>query len=201
MALERSASLLRAEWSRENDWARARLRGDAGAGVRLDTTRGIDLNAGAFARASLDAGVRKFLAASVTGSLQAQATLQAQLQLPINLFREAGVAVRLQARAEAAATIGVALGLSVGDFLDCLDAEFGSDGVAAALGRLVLEESVLEGGALASYSVSVMAYANAAMTVRLLEGASAEPGQQPGFTIFAEAGAGFEVGEGVRYGL
>jgi hypothetical protein len=100
------------------DWA------NFGAEFNLDLlavaqlSRGIDLGLGVEALANLEGSIRKYLTADVNGQAHAAARVRAQVQMPLDLFDEAGVAVRLQAVAEASVGVQLAIGLSIGEFLD-----------------------------------------------------------------------------------
>lgn len=174
--------------------------GQVGAEASLDfqasanLNRGIDIGIGASALVRLDGSIRKFLAADVTGQAHAAAGVRAQVQVPLDLFDEAGVAIRLQAVAEAAAGITLAIGLSLGDFLDLAGQDPRMAGAPLKLLRVFLEETTIQGGVMAKAAVSAMAYANIAMTGRLLPRGV----EKPGFTVAAEAGVGLKAGAGFR---
>jgi hypothetical protein len=173
---------------------------NAGAAVNLDVAagatfhRGLDLNLGAEALIQLDGAVQHYFTAEVSGQAHAAARVRAQVQVPLDLFSEAGLAVRLQAVAEAAAGVSLNLGLSVGDFLALAEADPRMRGVPLLLLRVFLDELEISGGVMAKAAAAAMAYANVALTGRLLPGGVVKPG----FSIMAEAGVGLKAGAGFR---
>ena len=150
------------------DWGEAS--GSAGLNLRAtaELKRGFDLELGAEALVGLDASVSKFLSIDVQGQANAVARVRAQVQVPLDLFDEAGLAIRLQAVAEAAAGIQLAIGLDIGDFLDLARSDPHMQGVAMRLLKIFLDEVQIEGGVLAKASAAAMAYANIAITGRLI---------------------------------
>jgi hypothetical protein len=173
---------------------------NAGASAGFDFTlaanlrRGIDVGAGAQALVALDASIRKFIAADVTGEAHAAARVGARVQVPLDLFDEAGAVVRAEAVAEAAASISLAIGLSIGDFLELAGNDPHMRGVPLQLLRILLEETTIQGGVMAKASAAAMAYASIAMTGRLIESGD----NKPGFTVAAEAGVGLKAGAGFK---
>jgi hypothetical protein len=173
---------------------------DAGAAVNLDVAagaafhRGLDLNLGAQALVQLDGAVQQYFTAEVSGQAHAAVRVRAQVQVPLDLFAEAGLAVRLQAVAEAAAGVSLNLGLSVADFLALADGDPRMRGVPLLLLRVFLDELEISGGVMAKAAAAAMAYANVALTGRLLP----DGGVKPGFSIVAEAGVGLKAGAGFR---
>ena len=100
------------------DWAQAGGNAQVSVAAGAQVRRGLNLDLGIQALASVDASVGKFLSAEVSGQASASASVTAQIQAPMNLFQEMGFAVRLQAIAELAAAVQVGLGLKIGDFLE-----------------------------------------------------------------------------------
>lgn len=193
--LNLSQNILNAEANFEaGDWA------DAGASASLDfrasaeLKRGLHLELGVGVLGQIDAAFHKFLAANAKVQVQASARLKGQIQAPIDLFGEAGVAVRLQAVAEAAAMVQLGIGLNIGDFIAQAEQDPRIRGIAARLLRIFLEELSIEAGVLGKIAYSAMAYVNLAITGRLIEDGS----YQPGFTIAGEYGYGLEGGVGYR---
>jgi len=193
--VDASRSLLNASADYQaDDW------GNFGGGASLDLKataelrRGIDLELGAQALVGLDASVAKFLAVDIHGQANAAARVRAQIQVPLDLFREAGLAVRLQAVAEAAAGIELGIGLDIGDFLALAESDPRMQGVPLRLVKIFLDEAKIEGGVFAKAAAAAMAYANLAATGRLVDTADGKAG----FTVSAEAGAGLKAGAGFR---
>jgi hypothetical protein len=107
-----------------------------------------------------------------------------------------GAAVRLRISAEAAAGVTLDLGLKIGDFIELVEDEVGADTLAAQLFLVFLEEASLGGGIYAKVAASAMAYATLVVAGRAIKGTN--PGEDPGFSIIAEYGAGFKAGAGYR---
>jgi len=142
----------------------------------------------------LDASMRKFLAVDAHGQAHAAARVQAQVQVPLDLFGDCGAAIRLQAKAEAAAGITLGLGLSIGDFIALAQMDPRMSGIPLRLLIIFLEELSVQGGVMAKAAVAAMAYANLALTGRLIPSGSTPAG----FTVAAEAGLGLKAGAGFR---
>ena len=100
------------------DWAQAGGNAQVSVAAGAQVRRGLNLDLGIQALASVDASVGNFFSAEVSGQASASASVTAQIQAPMNLFQEIGFAVRLQAIAELAAAVQVGLGLKIGDFLE-----------------------------------------------------------------------------------
>jgi hypothetical protein len=177
------------------DWASVGGGGslDLLAAARLE--RGIDLALGAEALVGLDASVAKFIAADLKGQANAAARVRAQVQVPLDLFNEAGLAIRLQAVAEAAVGVELDIGLSAADFVELAAADPRMRGVALRLLTALLAEAKIQGGVRAKAAVAAMAYANVALTGRLIQSVA---GAGAGFTVSAEAGLGLSAGAGFR---
>jgi len=154
---------------RAGDWLSVGASADLAinAGARLE--RGLDLELGIGVMGSLDAAFRKFLAADLQARAQASARLKGQVQVPIDLFGEAGLAVRLQAVAEAGASVRLAIGLSIGDFIALAQTDPHIQGVALELLIIFLEELNIQAGVLGKVAYSAMAYVNLVITGRLIE--------------------------------
>lgn len=176
------------------DWAQASGGGSVNIQASADLKRGINLQLGAEALIGFDASVSKFLAVDVNGQANAAARVRAQVQVPLDLFDEAGLAIRLQAVAEAAAGIELGIGLDIGDFLALAQGDPRMQGVALRLLKIFLDEVQIEGGVMAKAAAAAMAYANVAVTGRLID----TPKGKAGFTVSAEAGLGFKAGAGFR---
>jgi hypothetical protein len=176
------------------DWA------EVGAQASLDVqavaafSRGFDVKLGAEAIVRLDGAIHQYLAADVNAQAHAAARVRAQVQVPLDLFDEAGLAVRLQAIAEASAGVTLAIGLDVGDFLALAGADQRLRGVPLELLKVFLAEFSIQGGVMAKASAAAMAYANLAMTGRLVPKGT----EKAGFTVAAEAGVGLKAGAGFR---
>lgn len=174
--------------------------GSAGAGASLDLDlsaklkRGFDVEVGAEALASIEGALHRFIALDLTGEAHATARVRAQVQMPLDLFSEFGLAARFEAIAEVAASVDLAVGLLVHDFLMLADRDPRLQGIGAALLRVLLEEATIQGGVKAKIAASAMAYAGLSITGTLVASGSAAPG----FTIAAQAGLGLEVGAGYR---
>jgi hypothetical protein len=176
------------------DWGQVGAQASLDIQAVADFSRGFDLQLGAEALVGLDGAVREYLAADVQGEAHAAARVRAQVQVPLDLFDEAGLAVRLQAVAEAAAGVTLAIGLKVGDFLQLANADDRMRGVPLELLKAFLAEFTIQGGVMAKAAAAAMAYANLALTGRLI----AKGTEKPGFTIAAEAGVGLKAGAGFR---
>ena len=124
--------------------------------------------------------------------------LEAEIQLPIDLFDEAGMAIRLQAVAKAGASVSLAIGLSIGDFLALARSDPKMQGVALELLTVFLDELTIQGGVLAEAAFSAMAYANMVITGRLLPLVTPTGNLPAGFVIAAEYGVGLEAGAGYQ---
>jgi len=176
------------------DWANVGAEASLDFKAQAQLSRGIDLGAGVEAGVSLEGGIDKYVAADVHGQASAAARVRAQVQVPLDLFTEAGVAIRLQAIAEAAAGVTLAVGLKAGDFLALAGQDPHMRGVPIELLKVFLHELDIQGGVMAKAAASAMAYANLAMTGRLVKSGT----DLPGFTIAAEAGVGLKAGAGFK---
>jgi len=176
------------------DWGSASGNAELDLKASADLTRGIDLELGAEALVGLDASVSKFLSVDVQGQANAAARVRAQIQVPLDLFDECGLAIRLQAVAEAAASIQLGIGLDLGDFLALAQADPRMDGISIRLLKIFLDEAQISGGVRAKAAAAAMAYANVAVTGRLID----SPSGKAGFAVCAEAGLGLKAGAGYR---
>ncbi|NOY39014.1 MAG: hypothetical protein GXO95_01905 [Nitrospirae bacterium] len=195
-SLDLTKNLLNAKAGISNEWGSAGIQGEGLATFRTEFNHGLRLDAGIGVLANLDASFRKYIAAHLMGEAHAQLRVTGQVQVPMNLFEEVGVAVRLQAIAEAAAGVSLNLGLSIGDFIKLAESDPQLEGLPAKLFRVFMEEVTIGGGVYAKAAFSAMAYANLVIAGRLVKGNG--PGEEPGFNILAEAGAGLEAGAGYR---
>ena len=179
-----------------NEWGSAGIQGQALAAIKAQLDHGINIELELGALVGLDASFSKFITADVQGEAHAALNATVQIQVPMNLFEEVGVAVRLRIAAEAAAGVTLQLGLNVGDFLSLVDGQVGPDSLEARLFRIFLDEATIGGGVYAKVAASAMAYATLAVAGRAIKGD--RPGEDPGFSIIAEAGAGLKAGAGFR---
>ncbi|MEO1064372.1 MAG: hypothetical protein AAFZ07_23375 [Actinomycetota bacterium] len=194
------AELVSAEADYEaDDWLNASGSAFLGLQGGIALRRGLDLELGASAVVELAAALEKFILLEANASASASARIKGQVQFPTDLFSEFGIAVRLQAAAEAAVAVKLGLGLSMRDFIALAEADPGLRGPHADLLIVLLEESTVKAEVLGSLSVSAMAYANLAVTGRLIS-ATAPDGRQlaPGFDVVAEYGFGVKAGGGLR---
>ncbi len=179
---------------RAGNWADLSAGAALDLDLRAELKRGLRLEAGAQVLAGIDASLRRFLALDVSGEAHAAARVQAQVQMPLDLFDEFGLAVRLHAIAEIAASVDLAVGLSTRDFLALADSNPLLQGIGASMLRILLEESVVQGGVKAKIAASAIAHAGLSITGTLI----AKSGEAAGFTIAADAGVGLKVGAGFR---
>jgi hypothetical protein len=188
-----SQPLLGAGAGAKTDWSRA------SASTALTFTgvgefrRGFEVEIGLNAMASADAGLQKFIDASVRGNAFAEAKASLRCQLPLNLFDDFGVAVGAQAIAQAAAGIQAGLGISIGDFVALLRENPESLGLPLDLVMLLLEESTFGGNFFVNVSASAMAYASLQITGEVVK--------NPGFHVLVDAGLGLAAGVGFGGGL
>lgn len=178
------------------DWAQAGGNAQVSIAAGAQVRRGLNLDLGIQALASVDASVGKFLSAEVSGQASAAASVTAQIQAPMNLFQEIGFAVRLQAIAELAAAVQVSLGLKIGDFLALAERDPQMRGLPIDLLRVFLSEVNIKAGVYAKAALTAQAYAQLVITGT----AVAQPTKniRPGFNIVAGAGVGLKAGAGFR---
>ncbi|MCA3875692.1 MAG: hypothetical protein IOC41_20705 [Burkholderia sp.] len=176
------------------DWASVGAQASLDAQAVAAFSRGLDLQLGAEAIVRLDGAISEYLAADLNAQAHAAVRVRAQVQVPLDLFDEAGLAIRLQAMAEASAGVTLAVGLQVGDFLQLAGADPRMRGIPLELLKAFLAEFSIQGGVMAKASAAAMAYANLAMTGRLVPKGT----EKPGFTVAAEAGVGLKAGAGFR---
>ena len=178
------------------DWAQAGGNAQVSIAAGAQVRRGLNLDLGIQALASIDASVGKFLSAEVSGQASASASVTAQIQAPMNLFQEIGFAVRLQAIAELAAAVQVGLGLKIGDFLALAERDPQMRGLPIDLLRVFLSEVDIKAGVYAKAALTAQAYAQLVVTGT----AVAQPSKniKPGFNIVAGAGVGLKAGAGFR---
>jgi hypothetical protein len=195
-ATELSSPLIGGQAGVANEWGGAEIQGEALATFTAQADHGINFQVGLAALVGLDASFSKFISASVQGEANAALNATLQIQVPMNLFQEVGAAVRLRISAEAAAGVTLQLGLSVGDFLSLVEGQVGADSLEARLFSVFLDEVTIGGGVYAKAAASAMAYATLVVAGRAIKGLNA--GEDPGFNIIAEAGAGLKAGAGFR---
>lgn len=176
------------------DWASVGAEASLDFRLEAQLRRGVDIGIGAEAGVRIEGGLQKYLSADVRGQASAAASVRAQVEVPLDLFDEAGLAVRLQAVAEAAVGVSLGVGLKAGDFLALAKTDPRMRGVPLELLKLFLEECDIQGGVMGKVAAAAMAYANLAITGRLI----ASGGELPGFTVAAEAGVGLKAGAGFR---
>lgn len=176
------------------DWAQGEAAATLDFRGAAELDRGINLELGVGVMALLEAGLHKFLAVDAELRAQASADLKAQVQLPMDLFGEAGVAVRLVAAAQASAVARLKIGLSVRDFIQLAEQDRRIDDIALRLLVILLEEVKIQAGVHGRVAFSAMAYANLALTARLIE--DPNQGLKPGFTIGGGYGVGLKAGAG-----
>ena len=178
------------------DWAQAGGNAQVSVAAGAQVRRGLNLDLGIQALASVDASVGKFLSAEVSGQASASASVTAQIQAPMNLFQEMGFAVRLQAIAELAAAVQVGLGLKIGDFLELAERDQQMRGLPIELLRVFLSEVNIKAGVYAKAALTAQAYAQLVVTGTAI----AQPTKniKPGFNIVAGAGVGLKAGAGFR---
>ncbi len=188
-----SEPLLGAGAAAKNDWAKAEAATSLTFTGEGQIRRGIDVEIGLSALANADAGLSRFVDATVRGNAFAEATASLRLQLPLNLFDQFGLALGAQAVAQAAAGIEVGLGLSIGDFINLLSNNDEALGLPLDLVVLLLDEAVVGGKFEAHIAAAAMAYASILITGEVVK--------NPGFQISAEAGLGLAAGVGFSGGL
>lgn len=183
-----SEPLLGAGAQAKNDWAKAEAATSLTFTGEAQFRRGIEVEIGLNALASADAGLSKFVDATVRGNAFAEATASLRLQLPLNLFDDFGLAIGAQAVAQAAAGIEAGLGLSVGDFIALLRRNGEGLGLPLDLAILLLDEAVVGGKFEVHVAAAAMAYASILITGRAV--------RDPGFHVTVEAGLGLAAGAG-----
>jgi hypothetical protein len=114
-----SQQLLGAGASAKNDWTKAQAETSLTFTGHAEFRRGFEIEIGLNALATADAGLTKFIDATVRGNAFAEAKAGLQLQLPLNLFDQFGLAVGAQAVAQAAA--GIEAGLAFPSAIHCPD--------------------------------------------------------------------------------
>lgn len=179
-----------------NEWGGAAIEGEAFARFTAQADHGVRFDVGLGALVGLDASFSKFVSASAQGEAHAELSATVQIQVPMNLFEEVGAAVRLRISAEAAAGVTLSLGLNVGDFISLVESQVGANSLESRLFLIFLEEVTIGGGVYAKAAASAMAYATLVVAGRAIRGSN--PGEDPGFSIIAEAGAGLKAGAGFR---
>src|SRR5437667_8108300 len=102
-----SQPLLGAGAEAKNDWAAAKAATSLTFTGEAQFRRGVEVAIGLNALATAEAGLSKFVDATVRGNAFAEAKATLQLQLPLNLFKDFGLKIGAQAVAQAAAGIKV----------------------------------------------------------------------------------------------
>ena len=192
-----SQPLLGAGAAAKNDWAAASARTSLDFTAVAEFKRGINVTIGLSALAQADAGLAKFVEATVRGNAFAEAEASLQVQLPLNLFQSFGLAVGAQAKAQAAAGIEVGLALVVGDFVELIRRDPSAIGIPIELVLLLLEEVALGGKFEVHVAASAMAYASITITGTIID----RPGKPAGFEYLVDAGLGLAAGMGFSGGL
>lgn len=188
-----SQPLLGAGASAKNDWGRARAATSLTFTGNAEFRRGFELEIGLNALATADAGLSRFIDASVRGNAFAEARVNLQCQFPLNLFEQFGLAVGAEAVAQAAAGIEVGLGLVVGDFVALIRQNPESHGLPLDLLVLLLEEAKVGGHFEVHVAATAMAYASVQIVGEVVK--------DPGFHIQVDAGLGLLAGVGFSGGL
>ncbi len=183
-----SASLLGAGAEAKHDWARASALTAVTFTGEARLVRGIAIEIGVDALATADAGLSRFVDATVQGNAFAQAKAGLQYQLPLNLFDKFGVTIGAHAAAQAAAGIEVGLGLSVGDFVNLIVQSGDSGGVPLEIVLLLLDEATIGGKFEVHVAAAAMAYAEILITGEVVK--------NPGFHVVVDAGLGLAAGVG-----
>jgi hypothetical protein len=184
--------LLGAGASAKNDWASASAATALNFTGQAQFKRGFNVTIGLEALATADAGLAKFIAATVRGNAFAEAQASLQLQLPLNLFKEFGLSLGAQAKAQAAAGIEVGLGLKIGDFIQLVRGNPETLGLPLELILLLLEEVDVSGIVEVHVAASAMAYASITITGNVID----QPGKPAGFYYTVDAGLGLAAGVG-----
>jgi hypothetical protein len=192
-----SQPLLGAGAAAKNDWAAASARTSLDFTAQAEFKRGLNVTIGLSALAQADAGLAKFVEATVRGNAFAEAEASLQVQLPLNLFQSFGLAVGAQAKAQAAAGIEVGLALVVGDFIELIRRDPNAIGIPIELVLLLLEEVALGGKFEVHVAASAMAYASITITGTIID----RPGKPAGFEYLVDAGLGLAAGMGFSGGL
>src|SRR5690349_21366126 len=143
--IDYSQPILGAGASAQTDFAAAQARTALNFRGTARLKRGINIELGLEAFADASAELSKFVQASIEGTAFARAKAGVQLQLPLNLFGEFGLAARAEAIAEAAAGVGVDLGLTIGDFILLAQRDQDLIGLPLELLLLFLEEVSIGG--------------------------------------------------------
>ena len=192
-----SQPLLGAGAAAKNDWAAASARTSLDFTAQAEFKRGVNVTIGLSALAQADAGLAKFVEATVRGNAFAEAEASLQIQLPLNLFQSFGLAVGAQAKAQAAAGIEVGLALVVGDFIELIKRDPDAIGIPVELVLLLLEEVAIGGKFEVHVAASAMAYASIEITGTIID----RPGKPAGFQYLVDAGLGLAAGMGFSGGL
>lgn len=192
-----SQPLLGAGAQAKNDWAAASARTSLDFTAQAQFKRGFNVAIGLSALAQADAGLAKFVEATVRGNAFAEAQASLQLQFPLNLFEHFGVAVGAEAKAQAAAGIEVGLGLSVGDFVALIQRDPAAIGLPVDLVLLLLEEVSFGGKVEVHVAAAAMAYASLQIAGSIVD----KPGKPAGFEYLVDAGLGLAAGMGFSGGL
>lgn len=158
--------------------------------------RGLDVSASFDTKAAINGSLGGSSAGiALTAQAEVKAGLQLQAKLPLDIFTApgAGLVVRLRLGASAAASVAVIGTLDIGELIDRLLPDFG--GAWDTLLPLVLDELDISVGVWAHVEVAAEVQAQAIVAVSILP--SADPAQQPGFTLQFSFRAGFMFGAGV----
>ena len=188
-----SQRLLGAGALAKNDWAKAEAATSLTFTGEAQIRRGIEIAIGLSALATADAGLSRFIDATVRGNAFAEATANLRYQLPLNLFDAFGVTIGAQAVAQAAAGIEVGLGLSIGDFIALIHQNSESEGLPIDLVLLLLDEATVGGKFEVHVAAAAMAYASVLITGEVVK--------DPGFHVTVDAGLGLAAGVGFSGGL
>lgn len=176
------------------DAASARASASVDIKAKGEVRHGLRVELGVQGVAAFKAAWEKFVTAGVQVDGHASAEVEARIQKPLDLFSESGAVVDLRAAAQAGIRARVALGLSLGDFVELALRDQRMEGIWIELFRVFLEEVQIVAGLRANVAFSAMAFANLGITGRLV----ADENGDPGFTVAADMGYGLEGGGGVQ---
>jgi hypothetical protein len=156
--------------------------------------RGINLGASGGAAVELNGRLAKYLTLDLTAKADVNIELKAQAQQLVDLFEEMGVAIRLRADLEAGASVSLAIGLQMSDFLEAAGEIIKPGSIGMDLLEIFLDEVVFEAGVYAQAAFSAMAYANISCTGNIVT----VDDRKPGFYIVGDFGVGWAAGAGYR---
>jgi hypothetical protein len=189
--------LLGAGAAAKNDWASASARTGLDFSAQAEFRRGINVTIGLEALATADAGLSRFISATVRGNAFASAEAGLQIGLPLNLFKRFGLTVGAEATAQAAAGLEAGLALSIGDFIELVRRDPDAVGVPLELILLLFEEVEAGGIVKVHVAAAAMAYASLQIAGAVID----TPAKPAGFEYTIDAGLGLAAGMGFSGGL